>query len=259
MVRRTLIAGGLCLLALTGAADEARAEAYLRVISQRAPVHTGPAPTYREIYVAERGEIFEVLERGTSGYWFRIELEDGTTGWIFGELVFPFEVIEEEREPGLFSRLGGGVRRALLGPSPVPHSDVAMSFSAGLLDREGVFILRPGWLIDEYFALEAFAGLSPRQQEDLFIGGAGWTLRLAPGAALGPFVHAGLGLGHFRPKADNFTEERETLFALAAGGGFETTFKKQITLRLDFRNWTIFDPNQAQNAQEYSGGLAIFF
>jgi hypothetical protein len=47
--------------------------------------------------------------------------------------------------------------------------------------------------------------------------------------------------------------------ALGAGGGLEITFKKQITLRLDARNWSLFDENKANNGQEYSGGLAIFF
>ncbi len=239
-------------------AAPAAAEAYLRVIRQRAPVHTGPGATYREIYVAERGEVLAVLGRGGAGFWFRVELEDGTSGWILGELVFPFEVVEEER-PGLFTRMGRAIRRAILGPSPVPYSDVEISFSAGVLDREGAFLLRPAWLLDQYFALEAFAGLSPRQDDDLFLAGLGWTLRLMPGAAIGPFLNLGAGAAHLRPKADNFTQESETLMALSAGGGFEITFKKQITIRLDYRNWTIFDPDQASNGQELSGGLAIFF
>jgi hypothetical protein len=245
-------------IALACAAGSAAAEAYLRVISQRAPVHTGPGAGYRELYVAERGEVFQVLERGGADFWFRIQLEDGTTGWILGELVFPFEVVDEE-EPGLFRRMGRAIRRAILGPSPVPYSDVEISFSAGALDNEGAFLLRPAWLIDPYFAIEGFAGLSPRQDDDLFLAGVGWTLRLIPGAALGPFLHAGVGAAHFRPKADNFTQEAETLMAVNVGGGFEITFKKQITIRLDYRNWTIFDPDKASNGQELSGGLAIFF
>ncbi len=247
--------GGLLAIAT---ARPAAAEAYLRVISQHAPVHTGPGASYREIYVAERGEVLQVLGRGGSGFWFRVELEDGTSGWVLGELVFPFEVVEEER-PGLFRRMGRAIRRAILGPSPVPYSDVEISFSAGLLDQEGAFILRPAWLLDQYFAVEAFAGLSPRADDDLFLAGLGWTLRLMPGAAIGPFLNLGAGAAHLRPKADNFTQESETLMALSAGGGFEITFKKQITIRLDYRNWTIFDPDQASNGQELSGGLAIFF
>ena len=61
------------------------------------------------------------------------------------------------------------------------------------------------------------------------------------------------------PKVDNYVGQRGTLMALGAGGGFEITFKKQITLRLDARNWSIFDQNESTNYQEYSGGLAIFF
>jgi hypothetical protein len=257
MVRLTLIAALALALAVASPA-RAGAEAYVRIISQKAPIHTGPGAGYRELYRADRGEVFQVLERGGRGFWFRVSLEDGTTGWILGELVFPFEVVEEER-PGAFRRMGRALRRALLGPSPVPHADVEISFSAGVLGAEGAFLLRPAWLIDSYFALEGFAGLSPRADQDLYLAGLGWTLRLMPGAALGPFLHLGAGAAHLRPKADNFTQEPRTLMALAAGGGIEITFKKQITVRLDYRNWTLFDPDEATNGQELTGGLAIFF
>jgi hypothetical protein len=249
------LAAACLVCALAGPAG---ADAFLRVISQRAPVRSGPGADYRELYMAERGEVFTVVERGTRGYWFRVELDDGTTGWILGEAVDPFEVVDDD-SPGLLTRMWRATRKALLGPSPVPYSDVEISFSAGLLGGEGAFLLRPAWLIDSYFALEGFVGSNPRAQEDLFLGGLGWTLRLVPGAAFAPYVHAGVGAAHFRPKADNFMAEVRTLMALSAGGGFEITFKKQITVRLDFRNWTIFDPDQASNGQEYTGGLAIFF
>ena len=238
-------------------ARAADAAAYLRVIAQKAPVYSGPGASYREVYDAERGEVFEVVERGTQGYWFKVVLEDGTTGWIFGELVFPFEVVDEGG--GAMHRMWKGIRKAILGPPPVPYSNVEVSFSAGALGNEGVYMLRPAWVIDPYWSLEGFAGMSPRGQVDWFVGGAGWTLRLAPGAAIGPYVNAGVGLTHIRPKADNYVDPVETLYAVNAGGGAEITFKKQITVRLDFRNWTIFNPNKSQNRQEYTGGLAIFF
>lgn len=247
-----------CALASPAAADD---EAYLRVIAQRAPVKSGPGPAYRTVYRAERGDVFTVVERGTKGYWFRVALDDGTTGWIYGELVYPFEVVDDE-EPGFFSRLWRGTREALLGPSPVPYSDVEISVSAGVLTgeaAEGLFLLRPAWMLDSYFALEGFFGLSPRGAENLFLAGAGWTLRLLPGADIGPYAHAGVGVAYAQPTADNAIADPETDLAMSVGGGFEITFKRQITLRLDFRNWTIFDPDRSNNSQEYSGGLAIYF
>ena len=253
MVLPRLIALAIVLSTTTVAAD-----AYLRVIAQKAPVHSGPGPSYREVYIADRGQVFTVLERGTRDYWFKIELEDGTSGWILGDLVFPFEV-GPETDIGLFRRMGRSIKRAILGPSPAPYADVGLSFSAGLLDLEGVFVLRPSWLIDPYWALEAFAGLSPRATTDVYLAGFGFVLRLAPGAVIGPYASIGLGGSYIRPKADNFVDEKDGLMALGAGGGLEITFKKQITLRLDARNWTLFDQNKSNNGQEYSGGLAIFF
>lgn len=255
---RAALAAAAVTAALLVAPARAAADAYVRVVSQEAPVHSGPGARYRELDVVERGAVFRVLRRAGDGFWFQVELEDGTTGWLLGETVFPFEVVEES-SPGVFGRMGRAIRRAVLGPSPVPQADVEISFSAGALDGEGAFLLRPAWIIEDHVALEGFLGLSPRQDEDLFLAGLGWTLRLAPGAAIGPFAHLGVGAAHLRPKADNFTEEPETLLALEAGGGFEITFKKQITVRLDYRRWTIFDPDQASGGQELSGGLAIFF
>ena len=85
------------------------------------------------------------------------------------------------------------------------------------------------------------------------------TLRLSPGAAVGPYVHAGTGISHFQPKEDAFAIDPRTLYTVSVGGGLEVTIRLRLTLRFDFRNWTIFDENEASNAQEYSGGMVIFF
>jgi len=243
------------LLALVGRAG---ADPYLRVIAQKATVHSGPSASYREVFIADRGQVFQVLERGTRDYWFKIELEDGTSGWILGDLVYPFEV-GPDTDAGIFTRMGRAIREAILGPSPVAYASAGLSFSAGVLDGEGMYLLRPSWLIDPYWAIEGFAGLSPRSDKDIFLGGLGFVLRLSPGSVIGPYASVGIGAARIRPKADNFIDKNETLMALGAGGGFEITFKKQITVRLDYRNWTLFDANKASNGQEFSGGLAIFF
>jgi hypothetical protein len=258
VIAASLVVLGVVFGVVEGGGAPAHADAYLRVIAQDAPVHTGPSASYRQIYIAERGEVLQVLERSTRDYWFRVALDDGTTGWIFGELVFPFEVVGDQH-PGVFTRMGRWIRRTFLAPSPVPYADIEVSFSAGLLEREGLYLLRPAWLVDQYFALEGFLGISPRAQTDIFLAGLGWTLRMRPGSAFAPYINAGLGAAHTRPKADNFVDEEETQMALAAGGGLEITFKKQITVRLDARNWTLFDPDKSSNGQELSGGLAIFF
>jgi hypothetical protein len=155
--------------------------------------------------------------------------------------------------------MGSAIKDAILGPSPVTNANVGLSFSAGVLDHDGMYLLRPQWIIDPYWAVEGFGGLSPRDDKDIFLGGLGFVLRLVPGAVIGPYADISVGAAYIRPKADNFVDPKQTLMALAAGGGLEITFKKQITVRLDARNWSLFNQNKSSNGQEYSGGLAIFF
>lgn len=255
---KNAIAVAALLTALCSLSRQAAAEAYLRVIAQKASVHSGPGIGYREVAVATRDQVYEVLERGTNGYWFKVELDDGTSGWIVGDAVYPFEVGEQER-PGIATRMGRAIKRAILAPSPVPYANFGLSFSSGVLEKEGVYLLRPSWLIDPYWALEGFAGLSPRSEKDIYLGGLAFLLRLAPGSVIGPYATIGLGVAHITPKADNYIDPRENLMALGAGGGLEITFKKQITARFDVRNWTLFNQNHSNNGQEYTGGLAIFF
>ncbi len=256
---RSLVKHSVAALVLCLAVASASADAYLRVIAQKASVRSGPGVSYREVYVAQRGQVFQVVERGTSNYWFKIELDDGTTGWILGDVVYPFEAGEGEEPPGAFTLMGRAIRGAVLGPSPVQFAHAGMSFSAGVIDHEGVFMLRPSWLIYPYWAVEGFAGLSPRSTTDVYFAGLGFTLRMIPGAVIGPYANLGLGAAHTSPKADNYVDPKETLMALVAGGGLEITLKKQITVRLDVRNWTIFNQNKSSLGQEYTAGLAVFF
>lgn len=239
-------------------AGSAHAEAYLRVIAQKTPIHSGPGPGYRTVGYGERNQVFQVLERGTNGYWFKIELEDGTTGWIVGDAVYPFDVGPDD-EAGAFTRMGRAIKGAILGPSAVPYANVGISFSGGILQDEGVFMFRPSWLIDPYWALEGFAALSPRAEKDVYMAGLAFVLRLVPGAVICPYTILNLGWAHISPKADNFVDPRENDMALGAGGGLEITLKKQITLRLEALEWSLFTANHANDSQEYTGGLAIFF
>jgi hypothetical protein len=245
----------VALLCLAPAA--ARGDAFVRVLTSSALVRTGPGADFREVHTARRGDVLGVRARGTRGYWLEVELDDGSTGWIFGEQVEPFDVVDDD--PSFFTRAWRGFRHALLGPSPVPYADVELAFSAGMLGGDGLFLFRPAWLIDPYFALEGFIGESPGPQAQLLLAGLGWTLRLVPGATVGPYLHASLGIDHEEPKADAFALKAKTRMALNAGGGLEITLQKRITIRGDYRHWLFFDENEAREAEEVTGGLAIFF
>ena len=70
--------------------------------------------------------------------------------------------------PHPLDRLVRGLEQ-LLGPKdPLPDQPAVRrrtglgDETAGVLQGEGMYLFRPSWIIDPYWALEGFAGLSPR-------------------------------------------------------------------------------------------------
>ncbi|HEY2743467.1 MAG TPA: SH3 domain-containing protein [Polyangia bacterium] len=233
----------------------AGADPQLRVIVPRAPVRTGPGVSYRELYRAEHGEVFPVIDRNAS-YWFRVVLPDGRFGWIYGEEVLPFEV---DLEGSKASRAWAAIKRTLFAPSPIPSSHVGLTFSGGALGGDGMFMFRPAVTLDAHFALEGHIGEAVGSDGSLLLYGLDADVLLWPLGPLVPFVALGGGGATSFPKVNGVTQTGKTQFALDAGGGIAIILVKRIILRADVRNYTLFTANSTDNRQEYSGGLAVFF
>jgi len=253
----TRVAAVLTLFALLCLAAPARGKStpHLRVIVPRAAVRTGPAPNFRELYRAERGEVLEVIDRNGT-YWFRVVLPDGRFGWIYGEQVLPFEV---DPSGSAGSRAWAKLKAALFAPSPIPSASVGLTFSGGALGGDGMFMFRPAVTLDAHFAIEGHIGEAVGRDGSLLVYGLGGDILLWPLGPLVPFVALGVGGATSFPKINGVTQESKTQWAVDAGGGVALILKKRIIFRFDFRNYTLFTPNSTENRQEYSGGLAVFF
>jgi hypothetical protein len=257
MTRAAAVVMALVVVAVVAAPSPAQAKGdpQLRVIVPRAPVRTGPGFSYRELYRAEHGEVFPVVDRNAT-FWFRIVMPDGRFGWIYGEEVLPFEVdIEGSRA----SRAWAAVKRTLFAPSPISSAHVGLTFSGGVIGGEGSFMFRPSAVLDAHFALEGHLGEVVGSDGSLLLYGLDGDVILWPLGPFVPFAALGGGGGTSFPKINGVTQTGKTQFALDAGGGAIIILVKQISLRFDVRNYTLFTANSTQNRQEYSGGLAVFF
>jgi hypothetical protein len=257
-VTRVLAACALCA-ALLGVARLARAEdqALVRVIAEEADVRTGPGFAFRSVYRAKMGEVLPAIGRATHDHWFRVELPDGTYGWILGDEVFPLDVDTSAAHegPSVLTRMA----RAVFSPSPLLEENVSFTFSAGVLGGDGMFLFRPAWLLAPHVSLEGFVGETVGNQVDVIYYGGGFNAFLFARSPVTPFVGGAAGGAWGRKKADQFTITTGSYSMVNVGGGLIVALKKRLTLRGDVRNYVIFDANHTQEIQEYSGALAVFF
>jgi hypothetical protein len=250
-------AGALLLLALWGGRARAEDQALVRVIAEVASVRTGPSFGYRVVYRANQGEVLTVIGRATKDHWFRVELPDGTYGWILGDEVYPLDVdtAAAHEGPSIWKRFS----HAVFSPSPLMVENVSFTFSAGVLGGDGMFLFRPAWLLAPHVALEATVGETVGNQADVIYTAGGFNAFLFPTSPLTPFVGGAAGGAFGRKKADQFTIQTGDYSMVNVGGGLVMSFKKRITLRGDVRHYVIFNANHTQRIQEYSGALAVFF
>ena len=245
------------LMSLTSRPARADDRALVRVIAEEAQVHTGPGFGFRVVYSAKLNEVLPAIGRASHDHWFRVELPDGTYGWILGDEVFPLDVDTSAAHegPSVWKRMGA----AVFSPPPLEEENVGFTFSAGVLGGDGMFLFRPSWLLAPHISLEGMIGETVGNQVDVIYAGGGLNAFLFAASPVTPFVGASAGGAFGRKKADQFAIQTGNYSMLNVGGGLIVALKKRLTLRGDVRQYVIFDANHTQRIQEYSGALSVYF
>ena len=240
---------GLLLLTQRASADEPTV--YARVVVDTAQVHAGPSATFRSVYSARRDEVFPVRARSSTGYWFRIELPDGTQGFIRGDLVYNHEVSDDEAS-------GGRFLPAIFAPPPLPAAHGEISLQGGALGPGGFLALRPTWLLGPSFGFEVTGGASVARGGRLFIAMLGPVVNMFPRSPLVPFFTLGGGLIASSPNADTFLLKAGSVAGLSAGAGLRIGLRYRLTLRLEARSYVLFETDRYVREEEFSAGLTVF-
>ncbi len=247
--------GSLALSLSTGAHAETPSSSptlYARVIVESAAMRSGPGPGFRQIGLASRGDVFEVIQRATEGYWFQVRRQDGTVAWIMGDAVYNHEVGEGEAT-------GGRLWPRLFAPPPIPDATVEIAITFGVLGGGGFMAIRPTVMLRPEFGFEATAGASVSRAGRLLLGGAGGVVNIFPDSPVVPYVVVGGGVAVSDPNADTFLLESGSVAMLYGGGGLRFGFRYRLTLRIEARAYAFFEPNRYSAQEEFSGGLTVFF
>lgn len=240
------------LTCVPAARADDEAEPFARVIVERATVRAGPSVGFRGVYQAQRGEVFPLRSRASQGYWFQIELPDGTLGWIAGDLVYNHVVGEDEADGGRFLPW-------LLAPPPLPSARGEIAITAGLLGDGGMLALRPTVLLDPAFGFELSAGAAVATGGRLMLATLGPIVNVFPSSPVVPFATVQGGVTLSSPNADTFLLDSGGLATLSAGVGLRIGFRYRLTLRLEAREHVFFEADRSVAEKELSAGLTVFF
>ena len=177
------------------------------------------------MYLASRGDVFPLRSRATrGGYWFEVELPDGTGGWILGDFVYVHEVGEDD--------VGGRFLPWLFAPPPLPTASGELSVTAGIIGESfgfggsvgGFMAIRPTYYLAPTFGIEATAAASVSEGGRLFIGTLGGIVNLFPESPIVPYLVVGGGVGISDPNADTFLLESGDVGVAYGGGGLPVWF-----------------------------------
>lgn len=233
--------------------EEAPQGVYARVVVERTEVRTGPGASFRRVRSASRGDVFPILERGTSGYWYQVELPDGTQGWIAGSAVYTHELSADEANEGRFAP-------EVFAPPPLPQALGELSFQFGVLGlTNGFMAIRPAFYLAPEFGIELTGAAAVGDAGRLLIATAGAIVNVFPESVVVPFAVAGGGAAFTDANSDAFLADSGVTGAMYAGGGLRFCFRYHITIRLEARVWAFYDENRYVAQEEYGGGLTVFF
>jgi hypothetical protein len=245
----------LALLALaprSASAADSDTTVYARVVVDRAEILAGPGATYRRIYAARRDEVFPVRGRATAGFWFQVELPDGTTGFIRGDVVYNHEIGPSEHSSGRFLP-------EVFAPPPLLESHGEVALVGGVLGGGGLIAVRPSWLLDPSFGFELTAGAAVARGGRLLIAMVGPVVNLFPRSPIVPFFTVAGGLISSSPNADTFLLDAGSVTGFCAGAGLRIGLRWRLTLRLEARTYVMFETDRYVRQEELSAGLTVFF
>ena len=222
----------------------------VRIAEPYIELHTGPGSGYPIFYVVDRGTEVRVIRRKTD--WFKIETDNGKTGWAsraqMRQTLLPtgeqFKIVELDQDD--FSS-----RQWLLG------------FTGGEFESAPVFTLFGAYSLTQNLASELHFGQSAGNKSSATFLKANLIMQPLPDLKYSPYFT--LGLGEIKVSASSTliaTQDESNSFA-QAGLGLQRYITRSFLFRLELNEYIIFSSDSTRNdneeVTEWKFGFAVFF
>jgi uncharacterized protein YraI len=242
----------LLLLALAGLASTGTARAddeYVRVTIADAYIemHTGPGRGYPIFYIAQRGEVVEVLKQRTD--WYKVRNIKGREGWVALEQMGRTLTADGGRLPVAYPDFEAYTKRRWEG-----------GIMLGSFEGADAISVYGGYHFTRNISVELEAG----EYFGNFSNGRIATLNVAlqpfPTWRISPFFTLGTGRIAIEPKATLVTTTDRSDDVVDVGIGARYYLSRRFLLRAQYKNHVILtDRDTNQNAEEWKIGISTFF
>lgn len=238
-----------CAFAFAAAAP-ARAQSEFQQVEVRDPfveLHSGPGRGYPIFYIAERGEVIELLKRRTD--WFKVRVPRGEEGWVHGsELTSTLDLDGEQFElPGL-SLEDYSDKRWEVG---VLYGDFG---GANVISTYGAYSLTPN------ISFELGISQALGRFSDSVMASVGIVHMMLPDRRVSPFFTLGGGEINTDPKATLVATTDRTDSMALAGVGVRTYLTRRWVFRAEYKTYVVFTSrDDNEEIREWKAGFSLFF
>ena len=213
-------------------------------------LHTGPAQGYPIFYVIDRGIEVRIIRRKTD--WFKIETEDGKTGWAsrdqIRQTLLPsgeqFKAVDSDQDD--FTN-----RRWVLG------------VTGGELDSTPVVTLFAGFLLTEHLSAELHIGQSTGTVSSSRLYKANLLMQPLPDWRYSPYLTLGVGRIEVDASSTLISQNDDANTFAQAGVGLQVYISRSFLFRVEANEYVIFSSTATRDdnevVSEWKLGFAVFF
>jgi hypothetical protein len=213
-------------------------------------MHTGPGDGYPIFYVVDRGARVRIIRSKTD--WFRIETDDGVSGWA-------------SREQMRQTLLPAGEAFKLVDQDETDFEqrDWVFGMTAGEFSSAPTFTLFGSYLLTENLAAEIHLSQSIGTSSSSRMITGNLLLQPMPNLTWSPYLALGLGEIEVKPSSTLIASDDETNSLVQAGIGVQRFISRSFMFRFELNQYVILSADSTRNENEvineWKIGFAVFY
>lgn len=238
----------VCALAVHSASSVAE-EVYFQstVVEPYIEMRTQPGRGYPIFYIAERGEVVELLKRRTD--WIKVRNARGVEGWVHVDEIG--RTIDSMGEP-----------LNLKSPDLESFSNRTWEFGVMLGDYDGTDAVTAyaGWHFTRNLSLELAATENFGNFSDGRMITGSIVHQMFPDKRYSPFLTLGAGVRETNPRSSLVSTEDRTDNTASVGAGMRIHLTRRLILRLQYKHYVILtDRDDDEEVDEWKIGISAFY